>query len=177
MNAAQLDENIIIRLGEGDKSAFRELYQQTSGAVYGFALSILKNKQDAEDVMHDTYIRAYNGAVSYRPTGKPLAWMLTIVRNLCYNKIRDNKICEDISQYDDILRSETGHDPEERALIEQAISVLASDERQIVILHAITGMKHREIAKILNVPTGTVLSKYNRALRKMKAEIERKRDI
>lgn len=49
MNAAQLDENIIIRLGEGDKSAFRELYQQTSGAVYGFALSILKNKQDADD--------------------------------------------------------------------------------------------------------------------------------
>ena len=177
MNAAQLDENIIIRLGKGDNSAFRELYQQTSGAVYGFALSILKNKQDAEDVMHDTYIRAYNGAVSYRPTGKPLTWMLTIVRNLCYNRIRDNRICEDISQYNDILCSETGHDPEERALVEQAIGVLASDERQIVILHAITGMKHREIAEILDVPTGTVLSKYNRALRKMRAEIERKRDI
>ena len=53
MNAAQLDENLILRMAGGDSGAFRELYQQTSAAVYGFALSILKNHQDAEDDRHE----------------------------------------------------------------------------------------------------------------------------
>ena len=52
------------------------------------------------------------------------------------------------------------------------MKTLAFEERQIVILHALTGLKHREIADILEVPTGTVLSKYNRAIKKLRSDIE-----
>lgn len=160
-------------MAEGDRNAFTELYRQTSSAVYGFALSILRNKHDAEDVMHDAYIRAYTGAVSYKPMGKPLSWLLTIVRNLCYSKIRAGKVCEDLSQYEN-LAGTFEDDSIDRVVLEQALKLLDTDERQIVILHALTGLKHREIAEIIGAPVGTVLSKYNRALRKLRKELDGK---
>lgn len=173
MNAAALDENLILRMADGDKSAFTELYRQTSSAVYGFALSILRNKYDAEDVMHDAFIRIYTSAVTYKPAGKPLTWILTIVRNLCYSRIRAGKVCEDISEYEN-LAGACADDSVDRIVLEQAMQILEADERQIVVLHALTGLKHREIAEIIDAPVGTVLSKYNRALRKMRKELEGK---
>lgn len=173
MNAAALDENLILRMAEGDKNAFREFYEQTSSAVYGFALSILRNKHDAEDVMHDAFIKSYTAAVTYKPVGKPLAWMLTIVRNMCLNRIKAGKVCEDISEYE-YLAGTDADDSIDRIVLEQALQILDSEERQIVVLHALTGFKHREIADILEVPTGTVLSKYNRALKKVRKELEGK---
>ena len=175
MAALQLDENLIIRMASNDGAAFRELYQQTSGVVYGFAMSILRNKHDAEDVMHDAFIKIYSGAVTYKPSGTPLAWILTIVRNLCLNRIRAGKVCEDLSEYDDLAGSSNdSEDMLDRMVLETAMSVLDAEERQIVVLHAMTGFKHREIAEILDLPTGTVLSKYNRALKKMRKEMESK---
>lgn len=173
MAALQLDENLIIRMGSGDGAAFRELYQQTSGVVYGFAMSILRNRHDAEDVMHDAFIRIFQSAVTYRPSGNPMAWILTIVRNLCYNRIRAGKVCEDLSEYDNLAGAVDGsEDVLDRMVLETAMSILDAEERQIVVLHAMTGFKHREIAEILDLPTGTVTSKYNRALKKMKKKME-----
>lgn len=197
MNAAQLDENLILRIAGGDQGAFRELYQQTSGAVYGFALSILKNRHDAEDVMHDAYLRTYAAAVTYEPKGKPLAWILTIVRNLSYNKLRSGRMNADIDAYHHLTEdgSGTAHisgathisgavdasgavdvsgTADDRMVLEKAMEILDFQERQIVILHALTGMKHREIGQLLDLPTGTVLSKYNRALKKVRNELEEK---
>ena len=172
MNAGYLDENLIIRMGRGDAEAFKELYLQTSNVVYGFALSILKNKHDAEDVMHDAFIKSYKSADTYQPMGKPLAWILTIVRNLSYNRIRSGKLCEDISEYENFASSDETGQTIDRLVLEKALQILGFEDRQIVILHALTGLKHREIAEILDLPLGTVTSKYNRALKKMKKEIE-----
>ena len=175
MATLKLDENLIIRMASNDGAAFRELYQQTSGVVYGFAMSILRNKHDAEDVMHDAFIRIYSSAVTYRPSGNPMAWILTIVRNLCLNRIREGKVCEDLSEYDDLAgASDDSEDLLDRMVLETAMKVLDAEERQIVILHAMTGFKHREIAEILDLPTGTILSKYNRALKKIRKEMESK---
>lgn len=172
MNTIELDENLIIRMAGGDGDAFRDLYSQTSGAVFGFALSILKNRQDAEDVMHDAFIKAYHGAVSYIPRGKPLAWMMTIVKNLSYNKLKAGRISEDISQYENLFSPEEDTGTLDRIVLKKAMEILSFEERQIVILHALTGMKHREIGQMLEMPTGTVLSKYNRAIRKVREELE-----
>jgi len=175
MAAVQLDENLIIRMASNDGAAFRELYQQTSGTVYGFAMSILRNRHDAEDVMHDAFIKIYTGAVSYKPSGNPMAWILTIVRNLCLNRIRAGKVCEDLSEYDDLAGAAGDSDTVlDRMVLETAMNVLDAEERQIVILHSMTGFRHREIAEILDLPTGTVLSKYSRAMKKLRKEIEYK---
>lgn len=174
MNTLELDERLILRMANGDRDAFSDLYHQTSSAVYGFALSILKNQHDAENVMHDTYIRAYKSAGSYKPMGKPMAWILTIVKNLSYNLLKTGRVSEDITQYESLLHVDEGDTAIDRMILAKAFAILEFEERQIVILHALTGMKHREIAELLDVPIGTVLSKYNRSLAKMKKEIEGK---
>ena len=59
-------------------------------------------------------------------------------------------------------------------ILQKALDILEFEDRQIVVLHALTGMKHREIAELLDMPVGTVLSKYKRSLEKMRKELEGK---
>ena len=147
--AAYLDENLILDMAGGDREAFSKLYGSVSDTVYGLALSILKNRQDAEDVMHDAFIRIYTGAASYTPCGKPMDWIISIVRNLCLNKIRDDSRTESMagSTSEDHPEAEPA-DPEDsiedltnRMVLDTAMKVLDDDERQIVTLHALTGDK------------------------------------
>ncbi|MBR3146984.1 MAG: RNA polymerase sigma factor [Eubacterium sp.] len=179
MAVVYLDERLILDMADGDKEAFRKIYEATDSTVYGLALSILKNRQDAEDVMHDAYIRIYSGAHSYKPEGKPLAWIVSIVRNLCLNKIREGNRADG---FDDEKISEVEDPGDEieqltaRMVLDAAMDVLDDEEREIVLLHAVTGYRHREIADLMGMPQGTVLSKYNRALRKMKNELNGKED-
>lgn len=172
MNTLELDEKLILRMAEGDNDAFRDLYQQTCDAVFGFALSILRNVHDAENVMHDTYLRIHRSAAAYQPMGKPMAWILTIVRNLCYTMLKNGDVCEEISEYDNLLQISEQEQTVDRMVLQRALEVLPFEDRQIVVLHALTGMKHREIAELLDLPLGTVLSKYKRSLAKMRKEIE-----
>jgi RNA polymerase sigma factor (sigma-70 family) len=166
-----VDESLLSRIAAGDREAFAAFYHQTDRAVYGFALSILKNRQDAEDIMQDTYLRILDAAASYQPRGKPLAWVLTIARNLALMRLR----AADRTRPEDPEIMESGFSSAEdgtesaldRLVLRGALSHLADQERQIVILHAVTGMKHREIAQLLQQPLPTVLSKYTRALARL----------
>ena len=172
MKEIKLDENLILRTASGDKDAFRELYELTSDTVYGFALSILRSRQDAEDVMHDAYIRIYQAAGAYTQAGKPLAWILAIVRNLCFNRIRDTAKTESLDNGDSYTEPVDPDDEieltQDRIILETALKVLNEEEREIVVMHAVAGYKHKEIAEFLGMPQGTVLSKYRRALAKLK---------
>lgn len=166
-------EGYIAQIADNDTSALAELYSKTSDSVYGFALSLLKNTYDAEDVLHDCYLNIFSAAANYRPDGKPMAWILTITRNLCLMKIREYKrtnaeVPEDWEKYIEEKESIT---PEDKIVIHACMQCLSDSERQIVVLHAVSGFKHREIAEILTVPLPTVLSKYRRALKKLKDQI------
>ena len=86
-----IDESLLIGIAEGNRQAFEMLYEKTRKSIYAYALSILKNPADAEDVMQDTYLKIRSAAHLYRPEGKPLAWMFTITRNICLMRIRQQK--------------------------------------------------------------------------------------
>lgn len=171
MNSINVEESLITKMSQGDSEAFRSLYLATSSMVFGYALSILKNRADAEDVMHDAYIRIYQSAATYKPMGKPLAWILTIVRNLCYNTIHSRRPAVDVEEHEMIALPDKMQGSLDRLMLERALELLDLQERQIVVLHALTGMKHREIAELLEMPLGTVLSKYHRSLERLKNEL------
>ena len=65
-------EDCIVRIAGGDQNALADLYGRTRPAVYGFALSIVKNAHDAEDILHDAYLQVWNAAGGYRAQGKPI---------------------------------------------------------------------------------------------------------
>lgn len=172
---AETLEACILKVAQKSDIAFAKLYKLTSDSVYGFALSVLKNTHDAEDVLQDCFLSIYNAASSYRADGKPMAWILTITKNLCYQKLRKNSKISDIPEEDweRYLDSTEGISTEDKMIISACMNLLSDEERQIVVLHAVAGFKHREIAHILDMHLSTVLSKYNRALKKLKTEIEK----
>ena len=167
--AAELDRSLM-GIANRDPDALEELYHGTSAAVYSFALSILKNTHDAEDVLQDCYLKIYDGASSYRSSGKPMAWILTITKNLCYQKLRERQKTADIPQEDwePWLQANEGLSHEDKVMIQQCMDILSDEERQIVVLHAVAGFRHREIAELLSLPLSTVLSKYHRAIKKLR---------
>ena len=159
-------DRYIRRIAQGDRDALEKLYHATRPAVYAYALSITKSPFDAEDVLHDCYITIWNSAGGYRSREKAMAWIITITRNLCYKLIENQKRYLNLENDDYLGKTEA--DPEERLLVRQCMTRLTQEEQQIVILHAVAGCKHWEIAKMLELKTGTVLSKYHRAIRKLR---------
>lgn len=163
-------ERLLSQLAEGDTGALEQLYIQTKSAVYGFALSFLRDPRAAEDVMQDTYVRLYAAAPGYRPQGKPMAWILTVVRNLSLMWLRERK-----SRGGSDLEEEQPADPvdaigasTDRLVLTAALESLPDLERQIVVLHSVSGLRHREIAELFGIPLSTALSRYHRALSKLR---------
>ncbi len=162
-------EKCIKDISIGDKEALSTLYNHTKTSVYGFALSILKNIHEAEDVLQEVYIKIYENASFYQANGKPLAWILTITKNLALMKLRKNKNHVNLDELHEILTDHKNVDEaENQVLLTSVFEHISDEERNILILHSVSGFKHREIAKMLEIPLTTVLSKYNRAIKKIK---------
>ena len=163
-------DRLLADVARGDQDALAGLYHRTRAAVYAMALSILKNTHDAQDVTQDTFVRVWDSAPQYRSQGTPMAWLLTITRNLARMRLRQGtrETELDKTEWEAIPADAQGVTPEDRQLLQTALAALSPTERQIVLLHAVTGLKHREIAEIVELPLATVLSKYHRALRKLK---------
>ena len=81
-------QQLLLHIAGGEREALAELYQRTRTAVYGLALSYLKNAQDAQDLTQDVYVQVWDCAAQYRPTGSPMGWLLTVCRNLCLMRLR-----------------------------------------------------------------------------------------
>ena len=164
-------ERLLSGIAAGRPEDMSELYSRTRTAVYSLALSYLGNAHDAQDITQDTFVQVWERAGQYRPNGSPMGWLLTVCRNLALMRIRraDRHADLDDSGWDAIPAEEKGLSVEERALLQDALSLLDAYERRVVMLHAVAGMKHREIASLLEMPLSTVLSKYHRALKKLRA--------
>ena len=165
-------EGLLAGIAHGDQRAFSEFYQATDRAIYAYALSLTRNHHDAQDVMMDTYLKIRSAAHLYRPNGKPMAWVFTIVKNLVRDRWRKGEreeLMGDVPEGDlaipDTDRSDAA------MVLRQAMRILSAEEREIVLLHAVSGLKHREIAAMLERPLSTVLSRYHRALGKLRAAL------
>ena len=167
-------QQLLIHIAGGEREALAELYQRTRSAVYGLALSYLKNAHDAQDLTQDVYVQVWDRAEQYRLIGSPMGWLLAVCRNLCLMRLRREERHAALSEeeWDAIPAQKCGLDADERALLQGALASLADEERRVVLLHAVTGLKHREIAVLLELPLPTVLSKYHRALKKMRSFLE-----
>ncbi|MBE5956780.1 MAG: RNA polymerase sigma factor [Lachnospiraceae bacterium] len=168
-------DKLLKRMAMGDKTAFADFYQETRASIYGFALSLTKNAADAEDILQETLLKVWLSADSYKAKGTPMAWVLTITKNLALMKLREKKRHQDLEpeQWDmEFHIPDSAGNTEDRHLLEAALTILTEEERQIVLLHAVSGLKFREIGELTGIGLSTVLSKYHRSLKKLKVYIE-----
>lgn len=166
----EIDERIFIQIAEGSKNAFVNLYQLTDKVMYAYILSILKNTEDAQDVMQETYLKILSAAHLYQPQGKPLAWMFTIAKNLSYMHIRKNAKHTETEQIELENMQELSYieHTEEKLTLQAALNILGEKEHQIVLLHAMAGWKHREIADYMGLSLANTIKIYNRSIKKVK---------
>ena len=166
-------ERLLSGVAAGDREALAQLYHRTRTSVYGLALSYLKNAQDAQDVTQDTFVRVWDSAHQYRPKGSPMGWLLAVAKNLALMKLRQRarQVELDDEEWDAIPAGDTGLSPEDRQILQTALAKLDGQERQVVMLHAVAGLKHRETAALMGLPLSTVLSRYHRALSKLQKAI------
>ncbi len=172
----EIDESLFVRIGENDMAAFDELYHLTERTMYAFSISLTRNHDEATDLMQDMYMKVLSSAHLYKSMGKPLAWMFTITKNLFYSKYRkEQKI---VSIEPQVIANDGNFayvtDSEDKVVLEGVLAKLTEEEREIVLLFAVSGLKHREIAESLDLKLSTVLSKYRRALQKLKSYLEGK---
>ncbi len=171
------DEDVLIQyIAAGDREAFACLYSQLHRSVYAYALSILKNREDAEEVMQECFLKIRSAAHLYQAQGKAQAWIFTIARNLCKMKLRERQrnIGTPIEEMDYQLIFEPDTDPSLRITLETAFRVLNDQDHQIITLHAVSDMTFLQISGIMDMPLATVLSKYHRGIKKLRKELEGK---
>ncbi|NLZ75715.1 MAG: RNA polymerase sigma factor [Erysipelotrichia bacterium] len=163
-----LDE-CLEEIASDNMDGFRKLYELTSHILYGFSLSIVKDEYSAQDCLHDSYIKIIEAAKTYVSKSKPLAWMLTITRNTCLQRLRENKKQINLTEEQWILQAKEEDDVNvvDKEFLNQCLNQLDDKERQVIILHSLTGYKFKEIAQILKLPLSTVLSRHNRAIKKL----------
>ena len=164
-------EPLLLQVGRGDREAFARLYGLTRGAVYAPALSLLRDAHEAQDVAQDAFVQVWERAPSYRPQGSPMAWLLTVTRNLALSRLRRSgrQTALDEAAWNAIPATAPDVSPEDRQVLQDALARLGAEERRIILLHAVAGLKHRETAQLLELPLSTVLSKYHRGLKKLRA--------
>lgn len=151
---------------------FKQVFDLHKKNVFAMALSILRDSSLAEDVMQETFIKLYQ---HQKHEGIPnvKAWLLSVSRNMALDLYRKKK--REITGFDEQYFDQPHYkstDPLDRMILTKYLELLDSEERQIVVLKDISGMKHREIAKILEMPLGTVLWRYQMALKKLRKNIE-----
>ncbi|MCX4286666.1 MAG: RNA polymerase sigma factor [Clostridia bacterium] len=167
MDERQIDK-LLTRISTGDNEAFEELYEKTKRGVFSFVYSYLDNYASTEDVMQTVYLKIKLNIDKYKQGTNGRAWMLQIAKNLALNELKRRKNAE----YNDGLISSEPTVALSGEVTDTMRRTLTVEERQIVILHVLWGYKHREIAKELGVPTGTVTSKYKRSVSKMQAALK-----
>ena len=175
-----IDEGLFEKIANGDDAAFTELCYASYRQIYGFLLALTKNKEDAEDLLQNTYIRIRNGSHLYRKQGTPMTWMCAVAKNQFLDFVRKKSkgVSVDFDEVEKYVSEGLGtgvkqhKDVENEMVLEKAFEILNKQERTIVVLHMIDGLKHREISKITGIPLSTVLSKYNRSLKKLREFIK-----
>ena len=169
-------EALIEQMSNGELSAMGELYKLIETDIFSYALSRTANKADAEDITQDTFVQVWKNATQYRPIGKPLAWIFTIEKNLIRRQFNRNRR---LVSLDELMDTEDGDGDFSESVINselicQLLAFLSEEEREIISLHIVSGLKHREIARFLEKPLSTVLSKYNRAIKKLRLQVKEK---
>lgn len=163
------EREIASRAVNGDREAFGRLYELVYKDLYRFALYMLKNCQDAQDVVSEAVTDAYAGIQALRNPEVFRAWIFKILTNKCRRKLKEYAgRTEELPEELPVFPRDTSEDMDVR----DAFLRLTEEERLILSLSLFGGYSSREIAETLNLNDNTVRSKQSRALKKMQNELE-----
>ena len=158
---------------------FEQLMLPHLDSAYRLARWIVRNEHDAQDQVQEAYLRAFRFFPQFRG-GDGRAWLLTIVRNVCFSWLRKNRIDDLAEPFDDEIHvKESSASVDEHArrddaeLLSQALEKMPALFREVIVLRELEGLSYKEIAAVAEVPIGTIMSRLARARRQLQAEVAR----
>ena len=161
---------------EHELASFEAMMLPCMDAAHNLARWLLRNEQDAQDVVQEAYLRAFRSFAGFRGSNGR-AWLLTIVRNTAYTLLKKNRMADLTTAFDEEIHA-AGHESvspatilehaEDAELIKNAMDGLPAEFREILILRHQENLSYNEIGDILKIPIGTVMSRLARARGKLK---------
>jgi RNA polymerase sigma factor (sigma-70 family) len=176
-------EDLVRAMAAGNRGALSSVYEQTVAQVFAISRSMLRCKEDAEEVVCDVYTNAWQRADSYDASrGTVMAWLAVMARNRAIDRLRQRR--ESLSLDDDkhgaLAASLVGEVPGPEQLLTQfqsgsavhrALRSLTAQRRHLLGLAFFQGLSHQEIAGVTGMPLGTVKSHLRRALAALQGEL------
>jgi RNA polymerase sigma factor (sigma-70 family) len=179
----QPEEEIISRILKGDQSAFSQLVERYKNYVFTLVLRFTENREDAEEIAQDVFVKAYRSLADFRGESKFSTWLFTITRTTCLSFLRKKKL--DTQSLDN---ERTGLQLENRessfsanlveqksrhAMLNQAIAMLSPDDAQVLNLFYKGDQTLEEIGKIMRMEPNTIKVKLHRARQRLKDKMEK----
>ncbi|MDR0861280.1 MAG: RNA polymerase sigma factor [Oscillospiraceae bacterium] len=164
---------IIAKVLAGEHNAYEQLVLAHQDKIYGLALKLLHNAQDAEDIAQEVFVKAFTGLQAYRGEARFSVWLYRMTYNMCIDRTRRAKRAplqmphaEEV-EFDikdpSLTPEELLLQRETRDAIERGLQTLPQNQREILILREVTGMSYADIAATLGIGEGTVKSRISRA--------------
>jgi RNA polymerase sigma-70 factor (ECF subfamily) len=174
------------RCQAGDLSAFEPLVEKYRQRVWRLAYNVLRDREEAWDVAQDAFIRAYQALPSFRGQSAFYTWLFRIVMNLAADRARQRAArgrafgSERVPEEDwerlmtdqDASPDSSAAQTEDRERIAKALDTLSDDHRTIIMLSDVEGLAYREIAEVLDIPIGTVMSRLHNARKRLRGALK-----
>lgn len=158
---------LLSRLKKGDKNALSEIYDGLSAAIFTVALRITHDRTLAEDAVQELFLKLMKSPPDEH-LKKPRAYIFKAARNTALDILRKNPAHDDIDEHNDIPAPHKA----DYSDVTEALYSLPEQQRSIVVMHINAGLKFREIADITELPLGTVLWRYRKAIAAMREALD-----
>jgi RNA polymerase sigma-70 factor, ECF subfamily len=179
-NPASADAALLARVAARDAEALCELYDRHSRLMFGLILRILKNRDEAEEVLQEVFIQAWTRAATYHADlGAPLGWLIGIARNRAIDRLRANARRLDIVDAASAQpAAETTPDPigagAQQLDVQRALDLLPPEQRDLIEQAYFLGFTHSELSERLGLPLGTVKTRIRTGVLALRGHLEGK---
>lgn len=174
-------EQLLDRIADGDRAAFRQFYAATSGKLHGIATRILGDGEDANDVTQETYLQIWQQARQFdRSRGTARAWTIRMVRNRAIDRLRSRQVRdkahaaaarEDADTVQEIVLPSLDRQGQARLLA--CLELLDPGQRESILLAYCEGYTHQELTRRLDQPLGTIKGWIYRGLSRLRECLRR----
>ena len=179
--------DLLARCALNDRKAFENLYQQSSPQLFGIVLRIVRDREYANDVLQEAFVKIWGNAGSFDTSkAKPMTWMGSIARNQAIDHLRRlSKRPQGSEAIEDLFwladegpgPDEQTHQSQEDSRLHECLEELQGQQKQAMLLAYFKGMTHEELAQHLDAPLGTVKSWVRRGLARLKQCLEEKHEL
>ncbi len=168
------DEALIRAVAGGDHDALATLYDRHVGVMMAVAVRILKNRADAEDLLHDVFVESWEKAANFdRHRGTVRSWLLIRVRSRAIDRLRSLAVAKQhaVIEKDNVTPVLPEWEAADRERAERALRQLPDEQRILVELSYFEGLTYREMAARCEIPIGTVRSRIAAAMKKLRNDL------